>query len=145
MGGGGGNSFPPGHIFWGRGFFLERGVFVHSHTAVQKRPSGASEKMYTYIFQAPRTENRAKKGRFYGFSPFWACFEGFPSKPLKINVSRLRKWRPLLDSQEYGTLRVFFDHSDPRDFKTTLGVNGEVGLSVGGSFLKKSPKSPKKG
>ena len=80
--------------------------------------------MYTFIFQGPRTENRAKKRRFYGFSPFWACFEGskWHPKPLKSNVSRLRKCHPHQDSREHGTPRVFFD-----------------------PFLKKSQKSPKKG
>ena len=78
--------------------------------------------MHTYIFQTPRAENRTKKGRFYGFSPFLAYFEGskLPLKNPKINVLQLRKGHPLLVGQEYGTPRVFFDHSDPRDLKNDL-------------------------
>ena len=93
---------------WWIYFFGKRLLF-------QKWPSRGSEKIYTFIFQTSRTENRAKKGRFYGFSPFWAYFEGSNGTPktLKINVSRLRKCHPHLASREHGTPRVFFDHSDP--------------------------------
>ena len=52
---------PPRQYFYGWiKIFGKEVFFVHSDTTVQKRPSRASEKLYTYVFQAPRAENRAK-------------------------------------------------------------------------------------
>ena len=102
-------------------FFGKEVFFVHSDTAVQKRPSRGSEKKNIYI-QTSRTENRAKKGRFFGFSPLWACFEGskWHPKPLKNQRFTASKMPPT-PSQEHGVPMVFFDLSDPRYPKHDIG------------------------
>ena len=57
-------------------FFWKEVFFVHSDTTVQKRPSRASEKIYTFIFQTPPTENRAKKGDFTVSAHFGPVLRG---------------------------------------------------------------------
>ena len=76
-------SYPPGHIFWGGRIFFGKRCFLYTRIPPFKNAHRELLKtMYAYIFQTPRTENRAKKGRFYGFRAFWACFEG-SKLPLK--------------------------------------------------------------
>ena len=99
---------PPRPYFLGqRKIFWKEVFFVHLHTAVQKRPSRGSEKMFTYIFQTSRTENRAKKGSFssnFGpkmaktakmahFGPFWPFF-GDCGDFLRIELPTLNPTSP---------------------------------------------------
>ena len=74
--------------------------------------------MRTYIFQTPRAENRTKKGRFYGFNPFWAYFEG---SKLPLKNPKNQRFAASKMALTPSSPRVFFDHSDPRDLKNDLG------------------------
>ena len=64
---GGGSLVPPRPYFLGQSIFFWKEVFfVHSHTAPPFKNAHPEvlKKMYTFIFQTSRTENRAKKGSF---------------------------------------------------------------------------------
>ena len=99
------------------------------------------------FFSARELKIVQKRGDFtvlVHFGPVLRGRNGTP-KTLKINVSRLRKCRPHLDSREHGTPRVFFDHSDPRDPKNDLGSPWQGRLERGRLISQKITKSPKKG
>ena len=121
-------------------------IFVHSHTVVQKRPSRGSEKMYTYIFRPRELKIVQKRGDCTVSAHFGPILRGpnYPSKTLKI-VSQLRKWHPLLVRQEYGTPRVFFDHSDLRDLKNYLGSPWRGRIECGWLISQRIPKITEKG
>ena len=105
-------------------------------------------KKYIHVFFRPcELKIVLKRGDFTVSAYFGPVLRGqnSTSKTLKINVSRLRKCHPHQDSREHGTRGCFLITQIPGTPKTTLGAHCKVGLSVGGLFLKKPRKSPKRG
>ena len=135
----GGHSFPTAILFGAEENFLEKEVFfVHSHAAVQKRHSRGSKKMYTFVFQGPRAENRAKKrsfstnlgpqnGQNSQNGPFWPLFGDFRDF--------LRNCPPTPNPASPRLPEVVFLCSwDMSDQKTPLGSSVPGYLRVGGIF-----------
>ena len=100
------------------------------------------KKICTPIFY-PETENRAKKGVSAQFGPVLG-YPNCPSKLLKINVSRFKNATHSCFAKNTGPRGCFLITQIPRTPKTTLGANGEAGLSRGGSFLKKKHQHQRK-
>ena len=104
-------------------------------------------KKNVHLFIRPRELKPVqKKGGFTVSAHFGPVLRGHNGTPktLKINVSQLRKRHPLLDSQEHGTLRVFFDHSDPRDPKNDLGSPWQGRIERGWLISQKNHENPRK-
>ena len=126
---------PTGYIFPGGEFFFGKEVFfVHLDTTVQKWLSRGSEKIYTYIFQAPRTENCAKKrvfstnldprndqnGQNGSFWPFFGDFSDFLRNEPPAPTS---PWAPKV---VFGVPGIWSDQKTPSGSRVLgyLGVGG---------------------